>query len=44
MIDETKRFYREIGKGTISIEEPPVDEEMMKLWNYIWGKEKVFNN
>ena len=41
---DAKKFYREIGKGTINIEESPVDEEMMKLWNDIWGKEKDFNN
>ena len=41
---DAKRFYREIGKGTINIEEPPVDEEMTKFWNDIWGKEKDFNN
>ena len=39
-----KKFYREIGKGTINIEDPSVDEEMMKFWNDIWGKEKDFNN
>ena len=41
---DAKKFYREIGKGTIKIEEPPVDEEMTKFWNDIWGKEKDFNN
>ena len=39
-----KKFYREIGKGTINIEEPPVDEEMTKFRNDIWGKEKDCNN
>ena len=39
-----KKFYREIGKGTINIKEPPVDEEMTKFWNDIWEKEKDFNN
>ena len=28
---DDKKFYREIGKGTINIEEPPVDEEMTKF-------------
>ena len=37
---DAKKFYREIGKGTINIEEPPVNKEMMKFWNDIWGKEK----
>ena len=39
---DPKKFYREIG--TINIKEPPVDEEMTKFWNDIWGKEKDFNN
>ena len=41
---DAKIFYREIGKVTINIEEAPVDEEMTKFWNDIWGKEKDFNN
>ena len=41
---DAKNFYREIGKGTITIEEPPVDEEKTKFLNDIWGKEKDFNN
>ena len=41
---DAKTFSREIGKRTINIEEPPVDEEMTKCWNDIWGKEKDFNN
>ena len=41
---DAKKFYREIGKGTINIEEPHVDEEMTKFWNDIWRKEKDFNN
>ena len=41
---DAKTFYREFGKRTINIEEPPVDEEMTKFWNDIWGKEKDFNN
>ena len=30
---DAKKFYREIGKGTINIEEPHVDEKMTKFWN-----------
>ena len=41
---DAKKFYREIGKGTINIEEPSVDEEMTKFWNDIWRKEKNVNN
>ena len=41
---DAKTFHLEIGKETINIEEPSVDEEMTKFWNDIWGKEKDFNN
>ena len=41
---DAKKIYREIGKGTINIKEPLVDEEMTKFWNDICGKEKDFNN
>ena len=41
---DAKKFYREIGKRTINIEGPPVDEEMTKFWNDISGKEKDFDN
>ncbi|XP_063588611.1 uncharacterized protein LOC134765758 [Penaeus indicus] len=41
---DAKKFYREIGKGTINVEEPPVEEDMTNFWNGIWGKEKEFNS
>ena len=37
---DAKKFYREIGKGAINIEEPPVDEEMKKFWNDIYGEKR----
>ena len=37
-----KNFTEKLGRGPI--EEPPVDEEMTKYWNDIWGIEKDFNN
>ena len=37
-----KNFTEKLGRGPI--EEPPVDEEMTKFWNDIWGIEKDFNN
>ena len=40
----SKNFTEKLGRGTINIEEPPVDEEMTKFRNDICGKEKVFNN
>ena len=40
---DAKKCCREVGKGTLNIKEPPVDEEMTKFWNDIWGKEKNFN-
>ena len=41
---DAKKFYREIGKGTIKIEELPVDKEMTKFCSDIWRREKDFNN
>ena len=40
---DAKKFYREIGKGTIPVEEPPSQEELERFWNNIWGKEKKYN-
>ena len=40
---DAKKFYREIGKGSISVEEPPEQKDVEKFWNNIWGKEKNYN-
>ena len=40
---DAKKFYREIGKGTISVENPPDPKEVTNFWNTIWGEEKNYN-
>ena len=40
---DAKKFYREIGKETISVENVPSEEQVREFWNNIWGKEKPFN-
>ena len=40
---DAKKFYREIGKETISVEAVPSEEQIREFWNSIWGKEKRFN-
>ncbi|XP_066933825.1 uncharacterized protein [Clytia hemisphaerica] len=40
---DAKKFYREIGKGKISVEEPPSQEDIEGFWNNIWGKKKSYN-
>ena len=39
-----KKFYREIGKGQIDLDEPPAGSEIIEFWNSIWEKEMHFNN
>ena len=39
-----KKFYREIGKGKIDLEEPLAESEIKEVWNSVWGKEIRFNN
>ena len=41
--NDAKRFYREIGKNTISVDNPPEAEEVKDFWNNIWGEERSFN-
>ena len=40
---DAKRFYREIGKSKIEVEEIPEKDEISGFWKEIWGKEKKFN-
>lgn len=41
---DAKKFYRELGKSKIEIEEPPKTEEMEEFWKKIWENEKNFNS
>ena len=41
--ENTKRFYRELGKKTIEISEPPGKEALESFWTNIWEKEKRHN-
>ena len=40
---DTKKFYREIGKSDINVDEIPSDEQVREYWSNIWGKEKGHN-
>ena len=37
--EDSKRFYRELGKKTIQIEKPPDIEEVKKFWQNILEQE-----
>ena len=41
--ENTKRFYRELGKKTTEIHEPPGKEALENFWASIWEKEKRHN-
>ena len=38
-----KKFYRELGKKSIEINEPPKIDEVESLWGNIWEKQKSYN-
>ena len=38
---DAKKFYREIGKNTISVEEIPSEERVREFWESIWGNVKT---
>lgn len=38
-----KKFYRELDKKTIDVEEPPPIEDIEKFWSKIWENEKKHN-
>ena len=40
---DAKKFYRELGKGSITVDIPPSEAEVEGFWNKIWGEEKSFN-
>ena len=40
---DTKKFYREIGKSDINVDEIPSDGQVREYWSNIWGKEKGHN-
>ena len=40
---DAKKFYRELGKGSITVDNPPSEAEVEGFWNKIWGEEKSFN-
>ena len=41
--ENTKRFYRELGKKTTEIHEPPRKEALENFWASIWENEKRHN-
>ena len=41
---DAKKFYREVGKETITINEPPSMEAVEEFWKNIWSEEKEFNH
>ena len=40
---DAKKFYREIGRQSIEITEPPPIEEVEKFWKGIWSNEQTFD-
>ena len=41
--EDGKKFYRELGKKKIDVDEPPQPEEVVDFWSNIWEKEKSHN-
>jgi len=41
--EDSKKFYRELGKKKIDVDEPPQPEEVVDFWSNIWEKEKSHN-
>ena len=41
--EDAKKFYRELGKKKIDVDEPPEPEEVVDFWSNIWEKEKSHN-
>ena len=37
------KFYRELGKNQIKVEEPPQMEQVEQFWQKIWENEKHHN-
>ena len=41
--ENATKFYRELGKKTIEINEPPKIDEVESFWGNIWEKQKSYN-
>ena len=41
---DAKKFYRELGKGQITVKEPPPLTEIEEFWSKIWEDEKHHND
>ena len=41
--ENTKKFYRELGKKKIDIDEPPKLKEIEDVWIKVWKDEKQYN-
>ena len=42
-VEDGKKFYRELGKNQIKVEEPPQMEQVEQFWQKIWENEKHHN-
>ena len=42
--EDTKRFYRELGKKSIVVKEPPEIREVKEFWSKIWEDNKFHNS
>ena len=40
--ENTKKFYRDLGKNQIKVEENPSREEIEEFWSDIWSNPKEF--
>ena len=41
--NDTKEFYREIGKEKVTVNETPAINDIERFWDTIWSEEKDFN-
>jgi len=41
--EDSKKFYRELGKKKVDVDEPWQPEEVVDFWSNIWEKEKSHN-
>ena len=41
--ENAKKFYRELGKKSIEINEPPKIDEVESFWGNLWEKQKSYN-
>ena len=40
---DAKKFYRQLGKETIEIKDPPETQEVETFWKNIWSNKKGFD-